>query len=418
MKKKTIVIHPFLFAVFPILFLYSHNVDEVRLSETVGPVLLGIVLTLLLLSGFRLLLRNQVKAGIAVSLFWVLFFSFTRVYDVVGERRLWHFALIGSPSDLLLLWLLLSIIGGYCVITTRRTLRNLTRICNVASLVLIMLSLTNVALFAFKAVLAPHTTGSRFQEEIDEIEIRPVRELPHIFYIIVDGYAREDILSNIYDFDNGAFLDSLREKGFYVADKSSANYCQTTFSLASSLNVNYLDDLVPLVGTNSDNREPLCELIQQNRVVRILRKSGYLFTAFATGYRFTEVPNADRYLSPGWLPGEFGNILLSTTPIPDLLSMISRYDPYETHRELLRYICDHIDDLAGRTRPHFVFAHIMAPHPPFVFGPDGEHITPHRSFALSDGSHFMRLKGASRDEYISHYRGQPVIREYSNTKVR
>ena len=44
----------------------------------------------------------------------------------------------------------------------------------------------------------------------------------------------------------------------------------------------------------------------------------------------------------------------------------------------------------GGNEPRFIFAHILAPHPPFVFGPDGESIKPKRmGFGLVDGSDFM-----------------------------
>ena len=58
---------------------------------------------------------------------------------------------------------------------------------------------------------------------------------PAIYYIILDGYARSEVMRELFDFDNTAFLERLERKGFFVARGSNANYCQTPLSRLSSL---------------------------------------------------------------------------------------------------------------------------------------------------------------------------------------
>ena len=49
-------------------------------------------------------------------------------------------------------------------------------------------------------------------------------ERPDIYYIILDGYARQDTLKEFYKYDNSAFMDGLAARGFYVAAESRSNY--------------------------------------------------------------------------------------------------------------------------------------------------------------------------------------------------
>ena len=67
---------------------------------------------------------------------------------------------------------------------------------------------------------------------------------PRPDYLIFDRYADNRTLQADFGFDNQAFLATLRRSGFFVADRSRANYTKTTHSLASSLNLTHLE-LVP-----------------------------------------------------------------------------------------------------------------------------------------------------------------------------
>ena len=67
---------------------------------------------------------------------------------------------------------------------------------------------------------------------------------PDIYFIVLDGYARADVLAKYYGFDNGPFLEGLRQRGFQVSDASRSNYNWTFLSLGSSLNLDYIQALV------------------------------------------------------------------------------------------------------------------------------------------------------------------------------
>ena len=108
-------------------------------------------------------------------------------------------------------------------------------------------------------------------------------ELPNIFFIILDGYARADVLSEIYQFDNTDFLNSLTDKGFFVANQARANYSQTSLTLASSLNMKYLDDLVAGEAfIEANDTLPLAKMINQSLVGRFLKQRGYKTVAFSS----------------------------------------------------------------------------------------------------------------------------------------
>ena len=409
-KKRPLVIHPILFALFPVVFLLSHNVTQVALRDTVKPILVIICASSLLWLMLSLAIKNTRKAAILVSSLLLLFFSYGHLRDALTEPHWWD-------EEVLLVNVIVLAAVSYAAVRSRSDLRRLTAVLNIVAVFLVAIPASTAA---YGIVVGRRISMER--QVSTSIPNKPQR-CPDIYYIILDGYARADVLKDVYEYDNAEFLDYLAQKGFYVATKSRANYSQTHLSLASSLNLTYLDDVAGQIGTRSANTRPLVSMIQNSRVIDFLRRYGYVFIAFSSGSSGTEIPDADVYLTPPKSLTEFTNVLINTTPIPLLQRKLlrrSRIDDrptpewqYDLHRRRLLYIFDHLAAMTDMRSPIFVFAHILAPHPPFVFGPHGEPIQPNRNFSLADGSNFMI--GGSRDEYVANYRSQLT---FINQKTR
>jgi hypothetical protein len=86
--------------------------------------------------------------------------------------------------------------------------------------------------------------------------------------------------------------------------------------------------------------------------------------------------------------------------------------PYETHRSEILSTFDRVQAVSRMEGTYFVYAHIIAPHPPFVFDEKGKVLSPNEPFKLADANHFV--KDHSRKTYIVGYRNQL---QYINTRV-
>jgi len=72
--KTSWVIHPFLFAVFPIIFLFATNIDIVPAEEIILPILASLLVAFSLWIFLGLILKHKHKSGLIVSLGLFLFF--------------------------------------------------------------------------------------------------------------------------------------------------------------------------------------------------------------------------------------------------------------------------------------------------------------------------------------------------------
>lgn len=385
------LVHPFLFAITPIFFLYWGNASEPPLDSIFRLTFVMTTITLVVLTALVLLLKDGRKAAVIVTLFWVLFFAFGYVLTVLhargnvegsGWRFFWHPAI---PFFLL---------GVFFVLAFRVTrtshAKQLANLASFSSLCLVALQLPDGIRVGFRT--APATLNSTPIRCTAE----PLRR-PHIFYIILDAYGREDVLRDLYQFDNWDFIEHLKSKGFYVAPQSRSNYCQTYLSLASSLNFDYLDEVARQVGPEADTKAVLGNLIRNNRIARFIREKGYRFVSFSSGVALTEIKNADVFVNRRRFLNEFEYIFLKTTPIGQFAATCRFQE--SLHRERLHYIFDHLPDYASSRTPLFVFAHILAPHEPFVFDEAGQAVDDTRGGAFGAG---MR----AGDDYVTKYRRQ------------
>jgi hypothetical protein len=250
---------------------------------------------------------------------------------------------------------------------------------------------------------------------------------PDIYYIILDTYTRQDALQQAFGYDNSSFVSSLEQAGFYVAGCSHSNYNSTEPSLTSSLNMQYLDKLDAKFSPPNTSFTDLFPYLQNNAVVRTLQDIGYTFIAMESGYSLTEFTQADIYLSPqsdlqnlqltgGLSPFEtlllrtsIGNFFFGTHFFPRSMENSLFDAAYLIHRDRILFEFDKLSDIPSLPGPKIIFVHVLAPHNPFVFGPQGEFLNRTTPFTLNDDVDAMDI-----NSYISGFTGQVT---YLNRRV-
>jgi hypothetical protein len=142
--------------------------------------------------------------------------------------------------------------------------------------------------------------------------------------------------------------------------------------------MNHVTDLGKEFTPENTDRQGLWNLIKNNEVKALFESLGYTTVAFSTGFDFTEVQSSDVYLSPparGFNGLE--NLYLQTTFAAALddagLLKKMQLTPEDHKRNLILFDLAQLKNIpASVPGPKFVFAHLVIPHQPFVFGPNGE----------------------------------------------
>ncbi len=401
--NRIIVLHPFLFAIYSVAGIYSQNVSQVPLDWAFRPLLISILLALFIYTALRSKFEDAEYAAWGTTLFILWLFSGHTYLLLLEQSSFWRTPLGGAVALSLfsLSFLLFASRWLWRKITSRKAI---TIFLNVVSIVLVLFSGWAIVSTLFRS----NSQVQMIKDRVTQFEI-PATETngipPDIYFIVLDGYGREDILRDVYGFDNSEFVSFLRDSGFYVADRSSPNYPQTELSISSSMNLDYLDSFVDGFGDTSD-RSPLRELMQHTVLRRFLEEQGYTFVALPSAALFSQITDADVYYdttSSG--VNEFEGLVLSSTiagVFTESWGVELPIQGYNMHKRYILSALDTLQTVSEFSGPKFVFAHILSPHPPFIFDRDGNFILPDRPYSTWDAS----LYPGATEEYIKGYTDQ------------
>jgi hypothetical protein len=383
-------IHPIFFAVFPILALLAHNITEVTPSIALRSITISLAATLILLILLFLVTRNWEKSSLIITLFLILFYTYGHVYEFLQKISIVGFSL-GRHRYLMTIYVGIFAIGLWVILKYLKSPTNSTGYLNVVGLLLIIYPIFQIIIYSTQttsreqrlAEVSPFTSSS---------SVHPNNDLPDVYFIVLDAYARGDALKQYFNFDNTSFVQELRQLGFFVADCSRSNDGGTHGSLAITLNMDYLPALRKEMSEQGfTNQNDVWLLIKQSKVRKLLSSLGYKTVAFESGFEWTRIKDADIYLEYTGAPYQmqvlqpFEAILIRNTALliwsdtaykslPAYTNTIFRSTNFsiEDHINRQLFILDQLPRLASYTGPKFVFAHILIPHLPFVFSPTGD----------------------------------------------
>lgn len=404
---NSIPFHTFWFALFPVLSLLSFNVQETQISEAYRSIWIVLLFAAGALLAARFIFREWRKAGIFSSLLILLFFSYGHVYTLLHQTSIPSFT-GGVHRFLAPGWVLIFFGCLWAVGSSESDFRPLTRFLNLVAGLSLLIPLYTIGAFLMRSPAGWSGEPSGPDAASRQLRLEEGDPAPDIYYIILDAYARSDVLREQFDYDNSSFISFLKEQGFYVAEESVSNYLRTTLSLGSSLNMNYLDHLgldLSRVWETQYMQEP----ISHSAVRSGLESIGYAIVSMPSGYRPTEILDVDLYLTPNMPELEaleasgafnaFEGILVQTTAariVTDLDAL--RHTPVrefvaerlknrkEITREIVLSAFGQLGEIPRIPGPKLVFVHIVSPHEPYMFGPNGENIIDTEAYTLANTS--------------------------------
>ncbi|MGA2489029.1 MAG: hypothetical protein ABSF99_02415 [Anaerolineales bacterium] len=385
-KKNWRIFYPLLLGIYPALGLVSVNISQMVFSEGLRSILVAALFSFAVYWVFCWRIMDEYKAALLCAWFILFFFAYGHVFGAVEGVKIFG-VVVGRHRFIFPLWLVVFGAGGWWIYKRSRRLESLSWILNTVSIVLLVIPVIQIGVFEWHR----HRSITGTEREVKTLVTAgttslPKDQLPDVYYIILDGYPRQDALLEYHHFDNSEFIKQLEAIGFYVPSCSQSNYAMTDLSLTSSLNMNYLEGLNPNIHAIDLNQS-----IIHSKVRQFLKGLGYYIVSFDSGIWFTELQDADYYINKSQPVvssffdfthlSEFEILFVRTTVLRlaeefnaawlDTLFQNPRKESYE--RILFEF--DQLDSSPSLPGPKFVFVHIVAPHSsPYIFNADGSFV--------------------------------------------
>jgi len=219
---------------------------------------------------------------------------------------------------------------------------------------------------------------------------------PNVYYLLFDRYANANTLSKDYNYNNGDLLNFLSDQGFVTRDQAYSNYPFTMQSVSSTLAMSYFPNLNKSFtndGGDWQSAFPYRATLNNPPAAQALKQNGYTYNQVASWWDFTrdgiqadnQPTKAFRLRTLGmtfWMTDLQRDIINKSILSPLLKKGLTfgkhiavLYDLDTAPRDNFEQQMAALKTIAGNSKmqktPQFTFAHVLVPHDPYIFGPDG-----------------------------------------------
>jgi len=429
--QPVLILHPFLFSIYPILVMVSGNWSSIETSSIFRPMFILMVCTCMLWLIFSVLLRALHKGALVASAIGILLVPAWNMLEDLLELLQPFLGYLTFPVLVLLYFLIVILAIGY-FFQKRFSVKSLLSSPQIAiPVAVILLPLVSIAIvwgggwsiqegvllsaYLTAGSLIVHAlvlyrgdcrrltiTANRFAmllvalysahivydlRSTDPIRFAPLptirsqipREtMPDVYLMLLEGYPRSDILLEQIGYNNLFFESAMKSAGFTIPRASRSRYSDADAAAASLLNLDYL----PTHNEFVESSQAWRRACRENRLFAVVKSLGYRVVSVSSGLEcWRNSQHIDTQYCLKRVPTEFEIALLTRTALGRILDGVCtwRYGDVTIWRDIPRRartldVFAQLSVLAGQASnvPRLICTHLSLPGFPLLFTATGE----------------------------------------------
>lgn len=366
---------PYFIVLLPVFFVlhgFLEHFGFINAGDVLMLALVYLVVTALLYFFCRLIFRSRIKAALVAGALMAFYLFFGALYD---------FAKAHAPVPFFYKYSFL--IGGFLVLFLafffflKRSGSSFQRLTLFLNILLIIYLVVDLAGIGWKAAHPLRDKLATYDFAKDNTSKIPDScKKPDIYFLLFDEYAGSRSLKERFGFDNSDMDSFFVANHFRLQTNSRSNYGMTPFSMASTLNMKYIEGVDPRVGVSREDILSCNRLIRDNEVIKFLGMNGYEIVNLSVfdlaGHPAvvdqTFLPVRSKMITEGTL---FPRIYRDFEWLFVNNRFFARFIPnrYAQHVKNNEYFLQTVRSLSAvqQQQPRFVYAHFYMPHFPFFF---------------------------------------------------
>ncbi|HVM88497.1 MAG TPA: hypothetical protein VMT76_09950 [Puia sp.] len=378
MKQIALQLKSFPYYVFGIIvfFLshgYSENYGLIPLDDIFIFFISGSAAAILILYFFGRKMKSVAKGGLLTGLtlsFYLFYGAFRHMFiKSVFLFQLSHYRFLFSGM------LIILVICYFFIKKSSGNFNEITAYANILVAILIVVDILSIV------------EQSLQHEDKDVVEKRALLShlkkcdsctKPDIYFIVMDEYWGNSSLKKYFNYDNHAFTSFLKNEGFFTIAEPVSNYSWTPISMASMLDMKYLE----WAGTDTsllqaNDYGKAAKEISNNLVMSYLRSIGYQLKNCSIFDILGEKSKFDYILLPTKMRLITSKTLLNCVQkdlywlvrskfAQQVKQMTNDSTDFDSQGNNL-LIRDTENNIAVKQSPKFVYTHLLMPHLPYLY---------------------------------------------------
>ncbi len=371
-------VFPLILCLIPVHSIYAQNIGEIKFKTYIDALIK--VSLIILISNYitNLFINNIATTGIIFS---IAFFAYS-YGNCLYLKTFSPFQRTKNSTKFLFLSLYLLVlsmllIGTYSILHLFPSLsilisKSLFYISSfITFFVLIDIYNKEKSLNRISKNITQSSKDEKLNEYIKSEEINK-NDCPDIYHIILDSHS---------GFDNPKLCDhcfkaELEKRGFHICKGVKSNYTMTGMSLPSMLHLNYVDAFFP---ENEKHAQipKMWQYYNDNTVFKTLKKLNYKFICAYSNFFIKNIKHS--YIDND----DLINKIKASHERNEILFLLEFFSISNIMKHYTLYYSQNVDetlnihnDFCSKTykSPTYYYAHILAPHTPYLKNENGEKI--------------------------------------------
>jgi hypothetical protein len=345
-------------AIFPAIFLYTYNADEVDFFETLESMFLFVGIGIVIAGIGCLFTKSSTKGALISILFMLVLINYALlergVQSLLPPLRYWHIL----PTFVFILLHIFYLIHKKMPFEVSK---DITKIICIVFMGLILVNTVSASPVIANKINQKKISQLDNNENLSNYQITNETN-PNIYLLIFDEYASFNMIKKCYDYDNSQFASFLNSKGFTVSMNSHNESLITSTVTTNLVNLEYIVDNTTLESEKEGKRH-------SGKLFSILNGNGYTIkgVGFASWYGLEDSLDGESVSGAQTIGGEtFRDILLQRTAVyPFTRPNISAY------AQMLNDSIDYFNQNSNFSKNEFIILHLLSPHTPFAVDANG-----------------------------------------------